>query len=101
MPPDPHISSCTQRRASDNNGSTPPAEPPRPVNPVSIVQRASLLALYIIHYTLYFLLVSFACYKTIYILLCSGGGGERGLDVLGGRECVVSYLFIILFNSKL
>ena len=57
MPPHPHISSCTQRRASGNNGSTPPAEPPHPVllcpnkNPVSIVQRASLLALYIIHYT--------------------------------------------------
>ena len=57
MPPDPDISSCTQHRACGTNGSTPPAEPLHPVlpcankNPASIVQRASLLALYILHYT--------------------------------------------------
>ena len=102
MPPDPHIGSCTQRRASGNNGSTPPAEPTHPVRPcanknrVSIVQRASLLALYIIHYTFsqfHLLAIKRFTFKTSW--------RERGkrpwCPGVGGWKGVCGKLFIYVF----
>lgn len=91
MPPDPHISSCTQRRASSNNGSTPLAESQHPVlpcankKPVSIVQRASLLALYIIHYTcsqFHLLAIKRFTFETSRAV---DGEGKKALMSWGGR----------------